>query len=218
MNQDVSILYSGGSGGFALFYYFMLSGIYKTGLKSNNIHQLIDQQFSPDLVRNPAKWKLNEQWPDNKKCKLYAKSPRLFLICNPCLQNSTAENLEITKGSIVYLLTTDIHTQIRLAWEKKAKWFVDCNADKLQNSKDATRYIRKIFKSAHNNQDPELPLIRQAFKPDYEINLQEFLRSKTVPGLPAANADQIKFLDHWLNIQPKKAKKLLLNEFKNLEK
>ena len=83
MNSDVTILYQGGSGGFALFYYLLLSGKFVTGLDYTSIQDLIDQQYPDRLIQNPKLWKTKEFWPDNVLCKQSKSGPKLFLICNP---------------------------------------------------------------------------------------------------------------------------------------
>lgn len=41
MTKDITILYQGGSGGFALFYYLLLSGKYQTGLPDVDVNTLV---------------------------------------------------------------------------------------------------------------------------------------------------------------------------------
>jgi hypothetical protein len=95
-NKDVTILYQGGSGGFALFYFLLLSEKFVTGLKNKNIQQLIDIQYPDRLATEPRKWKHNEFWPDNNWCKTLS-GRKLFLICNPLWNNEIAkQNLDIT--------------------------------------------------------------------------------------------------------------------------
>lgn len=210
MQQDVTILYQGGSGGFALFYYLLLSGLYQTGLQYQSIHDLINRQFPKSLASNPSMWKQREHWPNNLWCKKTQPSPKLYLICNPCWNDSMLEqNLIVSQGTTKYLLYTDIKTQMRMAWAKKAYWFTDVSKKAFDAPTDNRQYIRSIYKSAIDNLDPMVSCVARLFQPQYKIDLKDFVQTKVIPGQPEPNNDQKKFLDLWINLQPKKSLRYL---------
>lgn len=210
MQQDVTILYQGGSGGFALFYYLLLSGLYHTGLQYQSIHHLIESQFDQSLANYPQRWKQVEHWPDNLWCKKTQPSPKLYLICNPCWNEYMLEqNLDISQGTTKYLLYTDITTQLAMAWAKKAYWFTDISRQAFAAPSSNTKYIRQIYQSAVNHQDPEIATVIEHFDPHYQINLQDFVRNKTVPGQPRPNQKQQDFLQYWMSLQPIKTQRYL---------
>jgi len=211
LKQDVTILYPGGSGGFALFYYLLLSGQYHTGLDYDSVQDLIDQQFPDSLTAHPENWKHKEFWPDNQKCKLTKTSPRLFLICNPLwLPHLMWQNLNISRGTHKILLYTDFKLQLRMCWEKQAYWFTDVSKQAFNAPTDTKQYLRQIIGTQVNNLDPQLPRIEKMFQPTQKVELKEFISSKTLQGFGQPNAAQLAFLDRWTSLQPKKVQNILL--------
>lgn len=203
--MDVSIVYQGGSGGFALYYYLLLSGQYHSD-------SVVDwqQQYPVLLANNPRKWKSFETWPNNSKLKQSNKSPKLFLICNPCWNDmAIQENLSVVQNTFRIMLYTDLKLQLRMAWEKQAYWFTDTSKKAFCAPVDEGQYIRNIISCADNGFDPMLAHIRKIFQPDIELRLENFLKQPQIPGFDLPNHSQLEFLTYWTNIQPVKAKKLL---------
>lgn len=210
-SSDVTILYQGGSGGFGLFYFLLLSNNYVSGLPGIDVNILIEKQFGFELLEQPANWKNNEFWPDNQKCKDQARGPRLFLICNPTWTNElTQTNKAIAKGTHRILLYTDIRTQMRLAYDKRAYWFTDISRERFQAPGSNYKYIKQTLEPA-GTYDPELENVRRFFRPNQELLLQDFLRTKHIPGFPVPNQSQADFLQRWLELQPPKSKQKLLS-------
>jgi len=211
LKQDITILYQGGSGGFALFYYLLLSGQYHTGLEYNSVQDLISQQFPLNLTTHPKNWKHNEFWPDNQKCKLTKTSPRLFLVCNPLWSpDSMRQNLDISRGTHKILLYADFKLQLRMCWEKQAYWFTEASKQ-VFNAPDSTKqYLRQIIRTQVNNLDPQLLHVEKIFQPTQKVELKEFMKSKSLPGFSQPNNAQLEFLDHWLLLQPTKVQNILL--------
>lgn len=206
MTGDLSILYQGGSGGFALYYYLLLSGKFCTDYCSD-----WQKQYPTLLVQNPRSWKSFETWPDNAKLKKSNKSPRLFLICNPCWNDSMIQqNLSIVQNTFKIMLYTDLKLQLRMAWEKSAYWFTDVSKQAFDAPDSDVQYIKSIISQADNKFDPMLTKIRNTFNPNLELRLENFLKTQSVPGFDAPNSAQIEFLKHWMAIQPSKSQKLLL--------
>jgi hypothetical protein len=208
MISDVTILYQGGSGGFMLFYYLMLSGRYHAGIPADRSpSELISQQFNDDLVDDRTQWKSREVWPDNTWAKLNLPSPRLFLICNPFFApDMHAVNRSIADGTIKLLLYTGLKIQTRMAWEKQAWWFTSVSREKLQTGSERD-YLRWIL--GQGEYDPEVERIRQIYQPDLEIRLEDFVRHPCISGFPDPTQQQIEFVDRWMTLQSKKSQRLL---------
>jgi hypothetical protein len=206
MTRDVTILYQGGSGGFALFYYLLLSGKYHTGIDYNSVQELVDEQFSDSLIDRPHTWKHKEFWPDNQKCKLTKPGPRLFLICNPLWSDSMMQqNLNTSTGTHKILLYTSFKLQLRMAWEKQAYWFTNVSKTAFRAPPDTKQYLRQIIQTQMNGLDPQVERIEKMFRPAQKVELVEFMQSRVLPGFDNPNAAQLEFLDRWLALQPKKA-------------
>lgn len=208
MNQDITIIYQGASGGFLLFYYLLLTGNYCSGIKTNlTVPELIKNQFSIDLISDRANWKKCEYWPDNAWAKQHQSSPRLFLICNPFFNSEVHKgNMQTAQGTYKILLYTDLRLQIRLAWEKHAWWFTSTSRQKLQQGSEYN-YIRWIL--SQGEYDPALSHIRQQYKPDLEIRLEDFVTHPVLPGFQKPSNSQLQFVKYWLSLQSSKSQKLL---------
>jgi len=200
MTQDTTILYQGGSGGFALYYYLLLTGQFQHSIEET--WQLIDRQFPPELILNPRDWKSYEIWPDNVELKKQS-GPNLFLICNPLWNDDMIQvNHYVSEHTHRILLYTDFRLQLRLAWEKRAYWFTSVSRQAFcapDNDGDYIRWIKKHtdqFNSA--TVDFRVPEIISEFVPNEIMTLKDLLdRPCTV--------DQRKFLDRWLTLQTEKS-------------
>lgn len=207
--DDVTILYQGGSGGFVLFYYFLLSGRYETGLEGD-YKELSKKQFPLYLMNNYQHWKEFEFRPDNSQCKKRTTSnPKLFLMCNPSSHDLTDYNLLISKNTYKILIYTDIKLQLRMSYEKQAYWFYKNNPSRPKHSTNYLGYMRDILRNSNSGFDPMLDEVKSKFLPNQTVRLEDFIHSKSVPGFDSPNCDQLNFLDHWINLQPQKALRLL---------
>ena len=204
MTEDVTILYQGGSGGFALYYYLLLTGQFQHSIEDT--WKRIHYQFPIDLATAPGTWKTRELWPDNSALKKQS-SPRLFLICNPLWNEHMIEvNHAVSDNTRRILLYTPLTLQLRLAWEKRAYWFTAASRQAFNAPDSDQEYIRWIKRSGVDFNgivvDPSVPKIINEFNPDKIVKLQELLTETATP-------DQKKFLDHWISLQPKKALSLM---------
>ena len=204
MTEDVSILYQGGSGGFALYYYLLLTGEFQHSIE--DAWKQIHYQFSSDLADNPNTWKTRELWPDNVALKKQS-GPRLFLICNPLWNDHMIEiNHAISDDTHRILLYTSLKLQLRMAWEKRAYWFTDVSRQAFAAPDTDREYIRRILRSGvpfHDTQvDPQVPAVIEEFQPNKIIRLEELVSQPATP-------DQRRFLDHWFKLQPKKSQQLM---------
>ena len=204
MTQDVTILYQGGSGGFALYYYLLLTGQFQHSIEET--WQLIDQQFPADLAHNHRDWKKYESWPNNVELKKQS-GRKLFLICNPLWNHDMIEvNHYVGDDTFKILLYTDFRLQLRMAWEKQAYWFTAVSKQAFRAPNNDREYIRWIKKSTADfndiTVDYRVPEIVDEFRPNKVIQLTDLMACP-------CSLDQRKFLDQWINLQPKKTQHLL---------
>lgn len=218
MTGDVSIIYQGGSGGFALYYYLLLTGQFQHSIEET--WDLIDQQFPAKLINCPKEWKKYEKWPDNHDLKI-CSGRRLFLVCNPLWGDY---NRDIPNDTYKIFLYTNLRLQMRMAWDKKAWWFSDLFKELHQVTDSDQIHIRKIINGRYHRYtgfgnktavfknykvDPFVPDIIQHYNPEYIIKLEDFVARKKLTA--ESNQHQLKFLDKWIQLQPKKALRLLQN-------
>jgi hypothetical protein len=204
MTDNVTIFYQGGSGGFALYHYLLLSGQFQHSIEQT--WELIHSQFPDDLLTDTASWKTRERWPNNLELKQQSGS-QLFLICNPLWDSNMIKvNHDVSDNTHKILLYTSINLQLRMAWEKRAYWFTNISRQVLQAPNSDQQYIRQIKQSAVEfdgiKVDPLVPKIIDEFAPDKIQRLEDFI---TAPATP----DQRKFLNLWTSLQPKKALRLM---------
>lgn len=204
MTGDVTILYQGGSGGFALYYYLLLTGQFQHSIQQT--WDLIHHQFATDLIHNPRSWKSRELWPNNQELKHQA-GPRLFLICNPLWSDHMITvNHSISDHTHKILLYTSLKLQLRMAWEKRAYWFTNISRQAFDAPDNDQQYIRLIKQSGVDYNgitvDPMVPQIVDEFTPNQMVRLEEFVSGP-------ANTDQREFLNWWIRLQPKKALNLM---------
>jgi hypothetical protein len=204
MTQDTTILYQGGSGGFVLYYYLLLTGQFQHSIEET--WQLIDRQFPLGLIHNLQDWKSYEIWPDNVELKKQSER-KLFLICNPLWSDDMIEvNHYISDNTHRIMLYTDFQLQLRLAWEKRAYWFTSVSKQAFHAPDNDGDYIRWIKKHTDRFNDTivdfRVPRIINEFAPHEVIHLKDLL-------VRPCTTDQRKFLDRWWNLQPKKAQHLI---------
>jgi hypothetical protein len=109
MTQDVSILYQGGSAGFALYYYLLLTGQFQHSIEET--WQLIDQQFPAEISCNHRDWKKYEFWPNNHDLKT-TTGRKLFLVCNPLWGDFNRDIPNNTYKIFIYTKIRNIETLI----------------------------------------------------------------------------------------------------------
>jgi hypothetical protein len=210
MPGDCTVFYQGGSGGFALYYYLMLSGKFHMDIET--AWSKIKYQYPSHLANDPTPWKQNEQWPDTVIVKKLS-GPRLFIICNPMWSTDMITlNHAIGDGTHKIFLYTSLKLQLRLAWEKSAYWFTDLSRAAFDAPDCEQEYLRWIKRSGikFNNMivDPRVPEIIEEFRPDEVLSLEDLLFKRELLSGPAT-PDQHRFLDYWISIQPKKAQHLM---------
>ena len=204
MTQDVTILYQGGSGGFAFYYYLLLTGQFQHSVEQT--WNMIDRQFPAELINNCQDWKSHESWPDNVELKKQS-GQKLFLICNPLWSEHTIPvNHHVSNNTHKILLYTNFKLQLRMAWEKRAYWFTSVSKQAFcapDNDRDYIRWIKKsTAKFNDTTVDFQIPKIIDEFSPNEVVQLKDLFTRPCTP-------DQRKFLDRWITLQPKKSQQLM---------
>ena len=204
MPGDCTVFYQGGSGGFALYYYLLLSGKFHMSIET--AWDQIRHQYPSHLVDDPRSWKHSELWPDTVVVKKLS-GPRLFLICNPMWSTDMIKlNHAICDGTHKIFLYTSLKLQLRMAWEKRAYWFTEWSKEAFNAPDSEQEYLQWIRRSGVKFNDiivdPMVPDAIKEFRPDEILTLENLL---TGPATP----DQRRFLDLWISLQPKKAQHLI---------
>lgn len=195
--RDTTLLYQGGSAGFMMYYYLLLSGDYEIE-SIDSVKQDIVSQFPATLSNSRNLWKTFEKWPLNE-LHTVTKKPKLYFTCNPLHDSDTLKwNKDLTSGTTVILLYTDIKTQVRLAFEKKAYWF-----SHNETAIVAKEVIRNAITWNGVQTDPANLAIASEFSVTKQIYLQDFLDTKQ------GNNDQQEFIEYWKSLQSAKARRLL---------
>lgn len=158
--HDLTLLYSGGSGGFLLLHLLLLSGKFNTEF-TNNKHQTLKDiiNFQWNITKN-TEWKKSEIWPNNKVTNTTASDLlKLYFICNP------SEDTYIYPSKKL-LLYTDIDSHLELAFYKKALWFYECKAKSLDIAKFKFALIhwQNHYKNLRGSDWPKFKSFRQIHK------------------------------------------------------
>ena len=191
MSEDLNIFYYGGSGGFYFLHQLLINKEFVCFFhKEKDYDSIRFKNFNINLLKE---WKNNEVKPDNKiTSRLKTKRKKIYFHVN-----DTEEWKKYTGKKI--LLYTDLRSQLRMCYAKKAGIFLNSNC-----SIDEVKKILNGKKNYYcNNLDNEI------FKDCYKIKLQDIL---TVDGLEkiltelGCNIEQknIDFLNYYLSLHPKK--------------
>jgi len=152
-------------------------------LYSARLPEIINQQWDPDRTA----WKNGEVWPDNQETKLLnERSDRNKIYFT---LNHPSEWLNLPGFKI--RVWTDIRSQIRLAWFKKAWFFVKAGHSTLMSHRKLIRFLIK----RSNNSAGLHNLCKHA---DAYIKLQDLINSTDW------NNDQLALLQCWRNQHPNK--------------
>ena len=198
-----------------MYYYLLLSGQFQHSI--NETWDLIDHQFPSDLVDHPDQWKNYEIWPANHDLKT-CSGRKLFLVCNPLWGEF---NQDIPHNTYKIFLYTNLRLQMRMAWDKKAWWFSPLFKKVYHITSSDQTHMRKIIKGKYHTSnsfyktamidnckvDPFVPDTIQYYNPECIVRLEDFVARKKLIAEP--NQHQLRFLDRWIQLQPKKALRLL---------
>ena len=199
MSEDLNIFYYGGSGGFYFLHQLLTTKkficIFKA--KNNNFKSFNDIKNSMFNISNPNKWKENELFPDNN-LTLKFKSNKNKIFYNV---NEYDEWLKLPGKKI--LIYTDLRSQIRLTWYKKAKWFMS----KPHNYKNFYYIAKNILK---NNKNLYHNSVSDAMQyADITVKFQDLLTPESLKiELKKFNCDisqeNIDFLNYYLSLHTPK--------------
>lgn len=116
MTSDLNLLYSGGSGGFVLLYFLLLSDQYSVVFKNNkSFLEAFEQQWQ---ITNSDQWKNTESWPDNAAThQLTTDKSKIYYYCNPDLICPPDLGTYCRFNLALYV---DYASQLELAYYKKA--------------------------------------------------------------------------------------------------
>lgn len=110
--NDISLYYSGGSGGFFALHLILLAGEHECKF-DNDVS--FDEIFATQWNIMPGHWKANEAWPNNELTAKSAIKNKVYFYCNQFEVKSTTG-----KKLLIY---TDLATQVELSFMKGANWF-----------------------------------------------------------------------------------------------
>ena len=192
----------------------LLSGEYTTGLDMNRIEEYIENQYHPKLANDKQSWKIGtEYWPNNIECKnSTTDKAKLFLLCTSYYDLSTKDSvIESTDNTKIILFYTDLHTQLRMCYNKKANFFNNLiynNPTRPCYGKSDSKYLRCLFDrgAIWNNQlcNGDLPKIQQIFPNLEAVSLRDLLQNYP------RNTKQQWLIDRWLSLHNKKELRHLL--------
>jgi len=155
---------------------------------------VIDFLIKNQWTETGSKWKWSEIWPDNlKTLETYFHNHRKFKIyftCNDIDQWVTYPGTKI-------VLYTDLKSQIRLAWYKKANWFCDKHFHKMIETKKMIKHLIQT----HDIQNQIHTLTKKAINIcDYAIKLQDIIHSPDKFHFVTQAHKDLKF--RWLQNHP----------------
>jgi hypothetical protein len=192
---NLSIGYSGGSGGFLLLHLLLLSDQYHVEFKDN---KTFDEAFNKQWkITNPDHWKSSETWPDN--LQTYHSQTllnKIYFYCNPC--NNQGWNQYITSTLMLY---TDYYSQTLLAHYKKAKWYCKKYQSAHNLKFSAYRELLKNWRNHYNNiKDsnwPNCPSFRDIDKLPKSIQKEILANEYTTEYLNYQYYEPIKKYQDW---------------------
>ena len=169
------------------------------------VDSTVDYVIAKQWTQTGAAGKSTEIWPSNSSTLMVNPVDRQYKLYFHC--NEIEDWLACAGKKII--LYTDIQTQLRMAWCKKAFWFVVPDQNFVKQSKIQLRRAKNW-----NNVQVMPELVTGVFsKADQIIYLQDLLNQpEKVFGIPS-NAEQLKLREKWISLHPpillKKSKILL---------
>lgn len=157
--------------------------IYQNFYKSHIHKELVDFMIHQQWNSTKTNWKDNEYWPLNHLTQqLSGEHNKIYFTCNDAEQWKSLPGFKI-------IIWTDIRSQIRLCWFKKANWFVN---DTKKSLLEHRKLISQLLKS------PVDRAVSKLWDQGSCIKLQDIVNSKHW------NNQQLEFLQHWCKQHPEK--------------
>jgi hypothetical protein len=199
MQDDINVIYWGGSGGFYLLFQLLLTKQFvcqfDNGQTSDDVdlNQLIKDQFTFSSYEN---WKKNEKLPFNELTKKILTSKRkVYFHCN--------EYKDFDKSNKNIFLYTDSRSQIRLASLKNAYYWYNMKVD--------SSFIKYLIRNSKNNMFKEVFILKYGVEKFggtsvklqnivNPIGLTEFFTKINV----TVTKENLEFIDFWKNLHPPK--------------
>jgi hypothetical protein len=160
-------------------YLQVMRDFYEIFLDDVVFKQVFPNQWDP----NRSTWKESEIWPDNKvtgHIDNLTSFNKLFFTCNKVKEWQDLPGHKV-------LLYTDIRSQVRLAWFKKANWFIGCKTSLVAKRP----LLRRLF-SRSLDQD----VITAWDYADLKITLQELINDSRW------NAVETDLINQWKQQHP----------------
>jgi hypothetical protein len=192
-NTDIIISYSGGSGGFLLLHFLLLTGQYHCSFDEEN------DFISQWKISDPSEWKTNEIWPNNDKTVASATTKsKIYFICNP-----TDEIIKKYTGKKIVVYTSLVN-QINLAKYKRANWFRPLNILPIESIEDILLSKKSAVVNNTTVYSNIIPFIESS---DIAIKLEDFVNDRgqnllSQLDLPAINIQQKQLITHWKKLHP----------------
>jgi len=160
-------------------YLQVVRDFYKTLVNDVIINQVLPKQWNP----NRPNWKHSEVWPRNTLTGDFVDSGdfnKIFFTCN------NVESWQRLPGHKV-LLYTDIKSQVRLCWFKKAKWFVNGKTSLMRHRP----LLRRLFSGLTDD-------VKVAWDhASSRITLQDLINNSSWRG------DEVELIKQWKQQHPK---------------
>jgi hypothetical protein len=210
-SDDLNIFYYGGSGGFLFLHLLLLSGNYTCHFHHENISLNSYQSwflfFKKVVYKNQwnigPEWKNTESWPINSVTQtMDLGKQKIYFTCNQI------EQWESLPGKKVFLYT-DLRTELRLAWYKKAfayykKWY----KDEIVTTTEAIRRTKLAIRNAEviDGEIYTKGVQRAMEQADVKISLKDLVNNPGAALLNnfdlSINESQQTHIDNWINLHP----------------
>jgi hypothetical protein len=201
-SNNVTLAYSGGSGGFLILHLLLLSNQFVSLFDTQkSLTEIVQEQWT---IQDHTRWKQNEYWPNNASTRqAHTDLRRLYFVCNPGFGpgpgcNDDYNNYSQETTAIVY---TDIESQNELCFFKRAHWYIHTSTQGQKNNNAITTGVPYGTELV----DPGiLPFLQSA---DIVIKLQQVVNTggkilEELFEIPAINTQQHLLLQRWKQLHP----------------
>jgi hypothetical protein len=205
--EDLNIFYMGGHGGFFFLHLLLLSEEYRCnfGDDSELPYDLWFKNFKEHIYTKqwePSnEWKKNEVWPENELTlsQQYYDKAKVLYTCNKLPQWRSFPG----KSAIIY---TDIHTELRLSYYKKASLFYKTGPNKIESVTGVKKILRRTELIDGKLYKKGMAILLNQF--DIRINLHELIKDpenvlRNNFNISCNDAQKM-HIKYWLSLHPKK--------------
>jgi hypothetical protein len=148
MSSDLILSYSGGSGGYLLLHFLLLTKKYYCSFDQDN--DLISQW----QITDPSKWKSTEIKPNNiNTLSSTTTKSKIYFFCNP------TEDMLLKYSGKSIVIYTSLANQIEMANYKRAHWFM--NKNEFGINRDFVKSWRAHYNNIKDASWPACPRLKQ---------------------------------------------------------